>query len=256
MIYLPIVLLATGALLIWAKRKQDQTKANRLRKQALNWCQQSFDLLLLLQKRRGMMGSLLSGDKQFAQPLDELNRELDLLLQQLSRSDLEVATLKDNGGTPENLLSQRFESPAESFQVHSATIENLLDQIWSVAERFQLATHHDSSYRKRSVQALRILPALVELLGQMRGLSTQTASQGRCSAAMRLRLVYLSDQVMQNLSRGDYPREAAEQFILRIEQLVLSMDRIQVPAAELFAQATEAIESYSGHTRQLLRQLA
>lgn len=256
MIYLPIVLLAVGALLIWGGRKQDQTKANRLRKQALNWCQQSFDLLLLLQKRRGMMGSLLSGDKQFAQPLDELNRELDLLLQQLSRSGLKVSSSDGSGSTPEILIAQRFETPAESFQAHSATIENLLDQIWSVAERFQLATHHDRGYRKRSIQALRVLPALVELLGQMRGLSTQTASQGRCSAAMRLRLVYLSDQVMQNLSRGDYPREAAEQFILRVEQQILSMDRIQVPAAELFAQATEAIESYSGHTRQLLRQLA
>lgn len=259
MIYIPLVLVVVVGLVIGGKRFNERSRADTLRKEALIWCGQSLSFLMLLQKRRGMMGSLLSGDRQFSQPISELNRELARLADSLQKTELETqlpyARVRGDQLIA-HVLSARFNAPADSFQAHSDGIRVILDQLWFVAERYQLSTHIDSGRRRGSEQALQVLPLLVEQLGQMRGLSTLTASQGRCSAAMRLRLIYLMDQVTQTLAKADCAKQPAEQFIGLVEEQVLKSDQVKADAGVLFAQATEAIEIYLDNTRTLLRQLA
>lgn len=258
LILLPIMFvtgLLAGYLYRQYRIKQKQQKERML---AIQWIQLLLDLMVLLQQRRGLMGAYLNGQSQFQGKLTEISQQAAVYQKRLNNSAL--PSVKGDKWRLVNqqltdLLHKDFQDSGDSFATHSQFFATVLDHIWCVAERYQLTTDADKKSRKQADQALRRLPGVVELLGQMRGLSTMTASQGYCSSSFRLRLIYLAEQVQSVAGKTSLSTEPAHDFLQLVEKEVLSNERVNVSPDKLFASATEAIDIYLGQSKAILSRL-
>jgi len=154
-----------------------------------------------------------------------------------------------------DLLAQQFDSAVISFEAHSRLFSHILNHIWCVAERYQLMTDRNTEKRCQAEQALRRLPGVAELLGQMRALSIMMASRGYCSAAFRLRLIYLAEQVEQMAAQTSLSAQPAAGFLQLVEKEVIEQRQISIEPDKLFASATKAIDAYLSHSQVLIQRL-
>lgn len=260
MLYLTIpMLLVLGLLSGYLYRQyRIRQRQQQERAEAIAWLQLLLDLLMLLQQRRGLMGAYLNGQSQLQSKLTDIAHQASVYQKRLNASPL--PNIKGDkwrllNNRISELLEQRFQDSNDSFNAHSQLFAVILDHIWCVAERYQLTTDKDRASRKEADQALRRLPNVAELLAQMRGLSTMTASRGYCSSAFRLRLIYLTEQVQLLAQQTSLSTEPAKDFLQLVDQEVINNERIQISPDQLFASATEAIETYLSQSRGILGRL-
>lgn len=248
-----IILLGCVIGSVLAHRRQHAAQ-KKVQSQAIEHAQKLLDLVNILQQHRGMTGAYLSGQQQYLVQLQTLASQAQHLQAILTKAALiqQLPNWPASERALKTLVKTQQTNAGDSFSQHSQVIANVLDLVWQLSEHYMLSTSQEQLLRQQADQALRRLPSLIELLAQMRGLSTLTASQGYCSSAFRLRLVYLSDQVQALFGQISEPAIPAQSFLNLVEKQVIQSDRIQIAPDQLFAAASEAIDLYLNQARTLL----
>lgn len=241
----------TGNLL--ANNRQRKAQHNR-QIRAIEQAQKLLDLVNLLQQHRGMTGAYLNGQHQYQIQLKQLANQATQIQAELTKIDLiqQLPNWSQAANRLKTLLNTEQHDASDSFNQHSFVIAGVLDLVWQLSEHYQLTTSQQKSLRLQADQALRRLPNLIELLAQMRGLSTLTASKGYCSSAFRLRLVYLADQIHTLFDPSSESAGPAQSFLNLVNQQVIQSEQIKIEPDQLFAAASEAIDLYLNQARALL----
>ncbi|RFA25209.1 hypothetical protein CAI21_19765 [Alkalilimnicola ehrlichii] len=273
--------LATAAVVYLSVRRRRQRRLSRfVCGFALQEVSLQYQLLRRLQQHRGMSVGILNGDESFEEPRARLQAEIDSLFKRQIGQAL-PAVFRDVGTIRERLprgwqtLRQQWRGwdGDHCLQQHNALIAKQLNGLVILALESGLLAYDEPRHRHLADIIARRLPDALERTGQLRALATGCAATGCCTALHRVRLRFLSEQVRNNLSAvckstqapfGD--QELAEvasvtmkqvdRFLTALEGELIDSAKIALESAEVFAKATQALETQFSLAESVLQRLA
>jgi hypothetical protein len=225
-------------------------------------------LLQHIQMHRGMASIILNGDGSFNAKLKakqgDINDELRVMADKTPAArDLFVgAPLERIQSDWEMLRVQALQlTVSESFERHSALIQQVLHLIADVAERSQLDVGGPVPHAL-SDMLWRRLPELAEDLGKARAIGSGVAAAGQVSGVDRIRLNFLVNRIRSGLKAmqaaisedtgnrfgGEAHQSASrvqtsvDRLLQMIESELIAAERPNLSAATYFSAATDALE--------------
>jgi hypothetical protein len=256
-----------GAVTALRSRLHGQRWQRQRRHEGVQWCQSLQQLVMHLQRHRGLSSVYLNGDKsaavRLAREREDANRLIHTLAQ-LPDSHLSAADVLPKAQWQQfchdwQQLCATLDTlgAADSIHQHTELITLALNWLRAIGEASLSRSSADHAWVSVLVDQL---PALSEALGQARAISAGIAVRGHCSAVARVRLAYLMTRIeglahtcRRALSadrHGHHP--AMREGLSRIDaatQHMLTCLRCQMsgnPSAngsDCFAVATEAIDA-------------
>lgn len=158
-----------------------------------------------LPSHRGMANALLNGDKTFSEKCSAMQ-------QQIKNDFLQTDSFLQNRPLPASLNNcfQQIKSswqslcsevnqitPAESFERHTNIMNDVLKLISNIANHNKLTAHPNSAVREMTHVCFDLIPTIVELTGQSRGIGTGSAAKGVVATAVRIKLEFLQERLKQ-----------------------------------------------------------
>lgn len=225
-------------------------------------------LLQHIQMHRGMASIVLNGDGSFSAKLKakqgDINDELRALVDKTTAArDLFVgAPLERIQSDWETLRAQVLQlTVPESFERHSALIQQVLHLVADVAERSQLDVGGPVPHGL-SDMLWRRLPELAEDLGKARAIGSGVAAAGQVSGVDRIRLNFLVNRIRLGLKAmqaaisedtgnrfgGEAHQSASrvqtsvDRLLQMIESELIAAERPTLSATAYFGAATDALE--------------
>lgn len=231
-------------LLFIIRHRQIQLSRRKKSLASLDMLVQVMEILKKTQQHRGMHAAVLNGNISFKPQLLPLEQSLAqhyqniILLEQeyrLSASESVVA-LAEKWRT-------QISSPATdshvSFQQHSLIITQLLDHLWDLADESGLTTHENEQVQQLFGELVKTLPELAELLGQIRAIVVQVASQSQCSPDKKLQLMFTINQIEQRIQGGrEEQRGDLQKFVDEIRMAIHQNQLVSLNPEAFFNKAT------------------
>lgn len=229
-------------------------------------------LIALLQQHRGLAAAALAGDPGFAGRLADNESRLATLLSEARRvaDPASAERLVDiQRGWQQLLQAYRGWSVRDSFVAHTELLQHLLYLEEDLAEDAGLLDP-DAAHPHSAALATRTLPQLMEAMGQLRAVSSAAAAAGQLDSVSAVRIDYLHQRSRQLIRHGEQAFRQAElaqrehwqallqawqAFETSLQQAVLGKSALEISAAQLFGQATAAIDAAQALALQLLQLL-
>ncbi len=242
-------------------------------RQGLTYLTVLSDLLQHVPQHRGITNGYLNGKNEFLPRLKSIRQQIDADFGKLSTVDSRLGKVLNTGDRVEALESQWATTksdtlkmePAKAFSAHNALIKSalMLGKHVGVISRLDRDPDLDTYYLANNVVGK--LPALTNLLGQVRGLVTGIAARGTMNERERLLLAALEDRIKEdradislglktaikknplltsNLKTPDITAEhKIKGFLTRVSGEVMDANNIHTNAAKLFKSGTDAINA-------------
>ncbi len=259
----PLLFLFPGlAILVWLKLRDANSRKRTLQRQlaALRLNSGLKNLLMNVQRHRGMVNALLKGDESFKTKATALQSDIQTNLSALYRMSKAEALYPSEinritiawGDLKEQALAMPVE---KSFSEHVHLIEDILALLITVAEQNQL--YANKVYSVAYVDILwRLVPTTAEAVGRARAVGSGIAAAGEILTLDRIRLGFLINKIKTSMrevgERIDQAIDAdrrltrryhevddgLESFVAEVERQLLVPDKPDVQAREFFDAAT------------------
>ena len=230
-------------------------------------------LMVLIAETRGMTNGYLKGKTAFKAKIEAKQQEVDTNLTLLRNIETRLAghlASEDRGTAIQQewraLQASSFSMKAEeSFRAHTALIAKVIEYITYVGRISNLLLDPDVGRSSLADATIIQIPALVESMGQLRGLGAGVVAAGKVDHKQELRLAVLLDRISFNhqafestiaiavednpalkMQVGTYYHraiEAADKFIHLTRKQIMQADEISMDAGEYFAAGSTAIKS-------------
>lgn len=177
----------------WRQRRQQD---------GVQWCGALQNLVMHLQRHRGLSSMWLNGDRSVGPRLhaerEQANQHMHTLAQlpdgHLSAADVLPRAQWERFCADWRALCAELEQldAADSIARHTELISQALNWLRAIGEASLSAGPQDHGWVSALVDQL---PALSEALGQARAISAGVAARGQCTAVARVRLAYLASRI-------------------------------------------------------------
>lgn len=235
----------------------------RTMERGLDYIAHLIKVLELLPQHRGMANTYLNGDQSFLEKMSGAQHSLEQQMAAIDRlhggAGLDPQLAGRWRGIREGWtkLIQGFQSlnAAESFERHSALINELLYLISDAADRMHLSRHPEAELREVIRTGFNLLPPMIENIGQARGIGSGAAARGELLATVRIKLEFLHERLgssatgayatlercLTHSGGGDLAtiRNQTEGFLETISSHLLG-DRISIAANDYFSEGSAA----------------
>lgn len=264
----PIIILTSSWFL--EKQRSIQLLANEM--SGIEQVQQVWPLVLEVQQHRGLANGYLNGNTASKAQLDEKRSEIMSRIEVIEDA-LDVHQYPDSytrwTETASRLqeLSESYSNltVSDSFEEHSARIDELLQLIKSIADESGLTLDQSIDTYYMMDLLVNDLPSLVESTAIIRGKGNGALAQGILSAdvanELRLQKEFTESSIQKvnkvinqflRLEEGSYEEfvhqlmgigTLAEDYLKLANQNILAADQLTMDPDEFFNQGTEAITS-------------
>ena len=177
----------------WRQRRQQD---------GVQWCGALQNLVMHLQRHRGLSSMWLNGDRSVGPRLhaerEQANQHMHTLAQlpdgHLSAADVLPRAQWERFCADWRALCAELEQldAADSIARHTELISQALNWLRAIGEASLSAGPQDHGWVSALVDQL---PALSEALGQARAISAGVAARDQCTAVARVRLAYLASRI-------------------------------------------------------------
>jgi hypothetical protein len=206
-----------------------------------------LDLIQRLQRHRGLCANLNeSNQAEQMQLSSEINRHWQPLLAKTYCGNIKRVNLQHEN------WKQIVLNPQNSFLAHCDLITKLLHELSVIADTCALTAHNSHFDTAELWQNLLKRPYFAETLGRIRALGTKAASNGQCSADLRVQLQYQ----LQNLDKEPIDPREVEQIKALVNEELLTPEQIRIEPKVYFNRLTQAIDNQIQVTRDYLQQLS
>lgn len=264
-----LVLAGLIALLLLAAVTSYHRQQQRLRQRqqrGLSTCSELLQLMSCIQQHRGVSSAALGGLPDQDPKLKQLQQQAD---RSFGRSDLDLPPQDSHRWLQLKPrwrhLTQRWSDSTvlENFQRHCDLLRELQILIQDLTDHYGLTSANDSQQRLLAQQIFIELPAVIEHIGQMRALSTYSATRNSCLTAFKLNLQYLIEQLRiqgQQLQRHSGRGSALNHEITALLQLVdnevIQPERLTIAPELLFRSASDVMENCYGQIDSGIKRLS
>ncbi len=210
-------------------------------------------LLEHIPQHRGMTHAYLSGNTRFRDKILAKREHIDRLFAELSALDARLNSLLKTTDRIETLKRQwldlknrAFDMPAnEAFNAHSQLIGELIALVRQAADASNLTRSQDLDTFYLMDAAINRLPALTDVMGQIRGLGSGIAASGELPSDKKVRLAVLMDQARRGSRELHHALEIALHQNASLEQRLQGLDSSVLNSMNEFfiLVATELLEA-------------
>ncbi len=253
--------------------KSKHLKHLTMMQHGISYISQVRKILEHLPQHRGMANALLNGDQSFQKKIDTMQRHI--------ADDINtIDTCTANQNTPLTLTTRWQQvknnwhnlkndigsiSANDSFERHTTIITDILILISDCADDMHINNHPDSELQKLANTNFNLLPTMIEITGQARGIGAGAAAKGVVITATRIKLQFLHDklgntlattrQVIENglhanSAQSHINQQAASNsfadtqlFLNSINENLLANQKSKISAAEYFSEGSQAFDS-------------
>lgn len=231
-----------------------------------------FELVKVTQQHRAVSLALLGGFQSYSRKIDEIEADTTRLLKLIGLERKQYTTLIDDNEW-NTIVNEwqivkhqwRQDDALHNFEIHTHLVDQLLTLIWTIFHRSKETTLIKNNLADFEIFILRDLPKLIEVLGQIRGLTTYTSAIGSCETKYHMRLNFLvneaeakrmsietklgtfqalwKDQFLSN-DIVDVIHSHTNELLTTIKQEHLSAGPITVSADTMYEMATRVLNIY------------
>jgi len=168
---------------------------------AIRFLQLLREIIENTQMHRGMVNAYLNGDHSFEYKITQAHQRVDSMLEDLEKrfdanprlgKRLKLFSIKENW---QRITEKSFQREAvASFNLHSNLIQQELDMMICISTSVGMS-QQDGNNGQLDNLVTQIIPNLVEVTGQARGIGTGILVKKRCDAANRIRILFLNQQI-------------------------------------------------------------
>jgi len=226
-----------------------------------------------LPQHRGMANAFLNGDQSFKEKMNTMQKiiaeDIVAIDECMTRHPLPITMTSRWQQIKNNWHSLKSDfnsiSPNDSFERHTAMITDILSLISDSADDMRINAHPDNDLQKIATTTFNLLPTIIEVTGQARGIGTGAAAKGNVVTAVRIKLQFLHDrlthtlattqQTIENCLQGNNAQFDIKQqttsnsfantqlFLNSISQNMLVNEKPQISAEEYFSIGSKAFDS-------------
>lgn len=153
----------------------------------------------------------------------------------------------------------------ESFERHTEMVTDILSLISDCADDMRISAHPDSDLQQIAKTTFNLLPTMIEVIGQSRGIGAGAAAKGNVVTAIRIKLQFLHDRLIKTSTTTQQTIESCLQssssqcqvdrqaisnsfadtnsFIDTISANMLTTGPTHISAEEYFARGSKAFDS-------------
>ncbi|MBI3771120.1 MAG: nitrate- and nitrite sensing domain-containing protein [Gammaproteobacteria bacterium] len=256
---------------LWRQRQQVVYLETIIR--GMSHVELARNLLEHLPQHRGMANALLNGDKSFQEKACTMQSTIDRDLEALK-----TAISSNAGQSVINTHQTQLEtgwkslksdlkglSAASSFERHTALITQVIYLISDIADEMRITAYPDETMRPIVHANLMVLPTMVEISGQARGIGAGVAAKGKITTALRIKIKFLhehlntalldahrtietslnrvKDKLHFDLSSLQASRTATQRLLDTIKDQLLKEEAISISASDYFAIGSAAFDN-------------
>lgn len=267
-----LALVAFSCTIFLWRQRQNITHLNDIA-QGIGFVDLARNLLEHLPQHRGMANALLNGDKSFQDKASTMQSTIDRdleLLKTAIHGNPSLSILNSHQSQLETgwrSLKSEFKglSAAVSFERHTALINQVLYLISDIADETRITAYPDE-YMQPIIQAnFMVLPSMVEISGQARGIGAGVAAKGKITTALRIKIKFLherlntalldahrtietglnqvKDKLNSDLSSLQASRTATQRLLDTINDHLLKEEAISISATDYFAIGSAAFDN-------------
>lgn len=244
----------------------DGNRKKRYRSQARAGLEQITLIRKLLEhlpQHRGLANAYLNGDASFLEKLKALQSSLENDFNAINQTEL--APLLAQRRTQITHEWQQLKQdllnlpPPVSFSRHSELISQVIYLIEDIADYSGLTRHHNPAVNALSRTGFTLLPQIVEICGQSRGMGTGAIAKGSIPTPLKIKLTFLHkrlDEQHQQISRLmagsgahfqsgllENSNSATTTLLTTLDSELLSGAMISIEADAFFNIGSKAVES-------------
>jgi methyl-accepting chemotaxis protein len=239
----------------------------------MSYIELARSLLEHLPQHRGMANALLNGDKSFLEKASAMQTTIDRDLEMLkiaTRGDTSLSVLNDHQSELETGWRSlkgdiKGLTAAASFERHTALINQVLYMISDIADESRITAYPDE-YMKPIIRAnFMVLPSMVEISGQARGIGTGVAAKGQTTTALHIKINFLHERLNSalldahrtietslnqvkgklqfDLSSLQASRSSTQRLLDTIKDHLLKEEKVSISATDYFAIGSAAFDN-------------
>ncbi len=221
----------------------------------LQTLKQLKNLIVSLQKHRGLSSAMLNGDKQQAKALQQQQQDIKDYSQQLANEAFVSAQSRWDSFVQHWAKLQhswKDNNLENNIAQHSLMIKNLLFLSQDLAEYYSLSSL-SKQYKNIDFLWYELLET-AESIGQVRALGSGLAAAQHSTSVERIRLAFLHNKIgqidAQSLNHFAHSfiletpayQGLLEELLITIEQELINKPQPTIPVNEYFQQATKVLE--------------
>ena len=199
----------------------------QLRLKALDLVKAMYEQARVIQQHRAATNGALAGNPFFESKTRVLAREVNNRFKELNRMMEEVSELLTpsvwndvNNAWQTVHLQWRQDEVIENFELHSHLVKVILNYIADIGNKAECLIETDFHSKALAHYVFEDLPWFIELLGQVRALSTSAAVIGVLDEPSEMRLRYLMGQLQK---QQIIVKEQAQQFSQEVIEVTSSL---------------------------------
>jgi PAS domain S-box-containing protein len=250
----------------------DRQEAAEKQSQGLEYINHLKGFFELVPQHRGMSSAYLRGDHTFKEQIHAKRKEIALAIQgiiatgNVARTELQITEKwKNINDQWQSLIDQGFEiSARDSWRIHTTIIHETILFMQHVLSVSGLAIESDQGNQHLVKGIFEYLVPAIEMTGQIRGLGAGIAAGKTINDEMRftlldrtiklkeylnqthfyLKLAFQENSELESLLESDIEKniEMASQYVILLEEELLTADSITIDATLFFNQGTDVID--------------
>ena len=239
----------------------------------MSYISQVRKILEHLPQHRGMANAFLNGDHSFQEIMNtmqtNISDDINAIDKCMSNQSLPLTLttrwqqIKNNWHSLKSELNSI--SANDSFERHTAVIADILTLISDCADDMRINAYPDNDLQQIAKNSFNLLPTIIEIIGQSRGIGAGAAAKGNVVTAARIKLQFLHDRLTKTLATSQQCIETGLQrcntqfqinqqtvsnsssntkiFLEAISENMLSTVKPQISANEYFSIGSKAFDS-------------
>ncbi|MFC1751220.1 hypothetical protein ACFL2V_20750 [Pseudomonadota bacterium] len=260
--------LTAGAALLGASSIANYRVKNHKQKalnQGLEAISELRKLLEYAPQHRGLANAYLNGNQSFRNDMEIIAKNIDAVITSFQESHPSLTNDRDLSNHWQNIVQRwhplkttvwNLESP-ESFKQHTALIIDIRFMMQDVAEHCGLTRLGCNKTRELLLTLVNRVPNMIEFVGQARGMGMGAISKGQLLTAVRVKLLFLEDNIADALDatssaiRGgeispalvEDSRHLTDGFVKLINTQLLDKENITINPTDYYDAGTASISA-------------
>jgi len=239
----------------------------------MSYISQVRKMLEHLPQHRGMANAFLNGDQSFQEKMNtmqaNITNDINTIDKCMTNQSLPLTLtsrwkqIKNNWNSLKNDLNSI--SANDSFERHTVIITDILTLTSDCADDTRINAYPDNNLQQIAKTTFNLLPTIIEIIGQSRGIGAGAAAKGSVITAARIKLQFLHDRLTKTLATSQHSIETGLQrsnvqfqinqqiisnsishtnmFLEAIYENMLATAKPQISANDYFAIGSKAFDS-------------